>query len=31
VEGVERRFCGPDCEQLYRDYLLPKLKRVRQS
>jgi len=26
VEGVERRFCGPDCEQLYRDYVVPRLR-----
>jgi hypothetical protein len=24
VEGASRRFCGPDCEQLYREYVLPK-------
>jgi hypothetical protein len=24
VEGEERRFCGPDCEQLYREHVLPK-------
>ena len=22
VDGEERRFCGPECEQLYRDYVL---------
>ena len=22
VGGSERRFCGPDCEALYRDYVL---------
>jgi hypothetical protein len=21
-DGNERRFCGPECEQLYRDYVL---------
>ena len=24
VEGVERRFCGTACEQLYREYVLPQ-------
>jgi hypothetical protein len=24
VEGVERRFCGEPCEQLYREYVLPQ-------
>jgi len=24
VDGVERRFCGPECEQLYRDYVLAR-------
>lgn len=24
VEGVQRSFCSPDCEQLYRSYWLPK-------
>lgn len=23
VEGEERIFCSEDCEQLYRDYVLP--------
>jgi hypothetical protein len=23
VDGAERRFCGPDCEQLYRSYVVP--------
>lgn len=22
VEGEERHFCGPECEQLYRDYVI---------
>ena len=22
IDGAERRFCGPDCEALYRDYVL---------
>ena len=22
VDGEERRFCTPECEQLYRDYVL---------
>jgi hypothetical protein len=26
IDGVDRRFCGPDCEQLYRKYVIPKLK-----
>jgi hypothetical protein len=26
VESVERRFCGPACEQLYREYVLPRLR-----
>lgn len=26
VEGEERRFCGPECEELYRGYVLPKLR-----
>jgi hypothetical protein len=24
VGGAERRFCGPACEELFRDYVLPK-------
>ncbi len=24
VDGEERRFCGPECEQLYRDYVVPR-------
>jgi hypothetical protein len=24
VNGDERRFCGPACEQLYRDYVLAR-------
>lgn len=24
VEGVERRFCGPECERLYREYVVPQ-------
>jgi hypothetical protein len=28
VEGEERRFCGPECEQLYRDYVVPRKKRM---
>ncbi len=27
IGGEQRRFCGPECEQLYREYVLPKLKR----
>ena len=27
VEGSERRFCGTECESLYRSYVLPKLAR----
>ena len=27
VEGTEKRFCGPECEALYRSYVLPKLAR----
>ena len=27
VEGSERRFCGLECESLYRSYVLPKLAR----
>ena len=27
VEGTERRFCGTECESLYRSYVLPKLAR----
>jgi hypothetical protein len=23
LAGHERRFCGPDCEELYRTYVLP--------
>jgi len=26
VEGLERRFCSPACEQLYRTYVLPKAR-----
>ena len=26
VEGTERRFCGTECEALYRSYVLPKLR-----
>jgi hypothetical protein len=26
VEGVERRFCSTACEELYRSYVLPKLR-----
>jgi hypothetical protein len=22
VEGEERQFCSPECEQLYRDYVI---------
>jgi hypothetical protein len=22
VEGEERHFCSPECEQLYRDYVI---------
>ena len=28
VEGEERRFCGPDCEKLYRDYVVPRKERT---
>lgn len=24
VDGLERRFCGPDCEDLYRRYALAR-------
>jgi hypothetical protein len=24
VDGAERRFCSPACEELYRSYLLPR-------
>jgi hypothetical protein len=24
VDGEERRFCSPECEQLYRDYVLAR-------
>lgn len=24
VEGSERRFCGPACEELYRRYVVPR-------
>ena len=24
---AERRFCGPECHELYRTYVLPKLER----
>ena len=24
LDGAERRFCGPACEQLYREYVLPR-------
>ena len=27
IDGQERRFCGPECEKLYRTYVLPKLER----
>jgi hypothetical protein len=26
IDGVERRFCGTECEELYRTYVLPKLR-----
>ena len=26
VEGEEHRFCSPACVELYRDYVVPKLK-----
>ena len=28
VEGEKRRFCSPGCEELYRAYVLPKLRRA---
>jgi hypothetical protein len=28
VEGEERRFCGPDCEKLYREYVVPRKERM---
>ena len=28
VEGEERRFCGPDCEKLYREYVVPRKERT---
>ena len=27
IEGSERRFCGTECESLYRSYVLPRLAR----
>jgi hypothetical protein len=24
VDDVERRFCGPECEALYRDYVVAR-------
>jgi hypothetical protein len=24
IDGAERRFCGPACEELYRSYVLPR-------
>jgi len=24
IDGAERRFCGPDCEALYRDYVVAR-------
>ena len=24
IEGAERRFCSPECEQLYRDYVIAR-------
>ena len=24
VAGEERRFCGPECEELYRDYVVAR-------
>jgi hypothetical protein len=24
IEGVQRRFCGTACEQLYREYVMPQ-------
>ena len=24
VDGGERRFCSPECEDLYREYVLPR-------
>ena len=24
IDGGERRFCGPACEELYRTYVLPR-------
>jgi hypothetical protein len=29
VEGEERRFCGPECEELYRDYVVSRRKATR--
>jgi hypothetical protein len=26
VEGEERGFCSPECEQLYRDYVVPRTR-----
>jgi hypothetical protein len=26
VAGKERRFCGPECERLYRDYVVSRTK-----
>jgi hypothetical protein len=28
VDGEERRFCGPDCEDLYRDYVASRTERM---
>jgi hypothetical protein len=27
VAGQERRFCGPECERLYRDYVVSRTER----
>ena len=26
IDGRERRFCGPECEALYRDYVVPRTR-----
>lgn len=28
VEGEALRFCGPDCEEIYRTYVLPRRARL---
>ena len=26
IDGEERGFCSPECEQLYRDYVVPRTR-----